>query len=183
MSRKIGSKFCCEFCNKLVTLTGGRQRTCKGRECRLKLRSENRKVKRREDRKRNPKTCVYCCQPITELGKRKYHPECRALKNADRVRDYHLANKDKPSIGPKKRRKYKGYVRCRYCKITVRRTGARQLTCTKQPCRNARKAELKRNARTFDQRLQEAFEKKERQRQRTVVGIPDTYRVAVALDL
>jgi hypothetical protein len=168
----------CEFCDREVTPTSGNQRTCLSRECRLKLRSVNRKKKRREDRKKNPKQCIWCLQPITEIGKRKYHPECKALKNAERVAEYNRTHK--PTPGPKKPRKYKGRVRCRYCKKSVKRTGARQLTCLARECKNARKAELKRNARGLEERMRRAHEAKVAAHKKTIFE-REHYRVGMTL--
>lgn len=166
----------CVVCGQEAVKTGRKQVTCKSRECRLKRRSELRKQQRRADREKNPKSCVWCLQPITEIGKRSYHPECRALKNAERVSEYRRTHA--PAAGPKKPRKYKGRVTCRYCKLRVKRTGAGQLTCCSRECRNARKAELKRNASGLERRMREAFEKKAKAALKVQVTNPDRYFVA-----
>ena len=85
--------------------------------------------------------CIRCELPITEICKRKYHPECRADKNRIRVLEYSRTHK--PTPGPKKPRKYKGTVSCKYCKTRVRRTGASQFTCLAHACRLACKRENK----------------------------------------
>jgi len=148
MGRAINSRFECEFCRKPVVATGGNQRTCLARSCKLKLRSLRFKQKLRKDRAENPHQCVWCEKPITEIGLRRYHPDCKAAKNRERVKEYNRTRK--PTPGPKKPRIYKSTVKCEICKTEVRRTAARQYTCGEDECKRERKLN-KARSQTLDQ--------------------------------
>lgn len=180
MAREID----CEVCGKHVTATNNRQRSCLGRDCKLRLRSEIRKRERRVDRKQNPIECVWCLEPITEIGKRKYHTECKAEKNRLRVKIYNATHA--PTSQPTTKRAYAGKVRCRYCRKRVPRTGARQIACGARSCENARKAERKRvvraELRAEKERLKQARERKRAQHQHTTpefVEGRELYRVVL----
>ena len=163
----------CDICKKQVTPTGGKQRTCLSRECRLKLRSKNRKVERRADRKRNPIPCIWCGEPITQIGKREYHPECKAAKNRERVKRYNQTHKSR--TGPKKSRIFKDEVKCEICKMTVRRTAARQTTCGSDECQRERRLNKAR-----DRELAQIRAEKERRfhaHQPCSVSEPQVYRI------
>jgi len=129
----------CEFCRREVVTTTGNQRICFDKACKRKLRAKTRAEL--YYKKRAAPTCIWCEKPILEDRKRNYHPECRAEKNRQRVKDYHKSRK--PTPGPKKPRKYKGYLTCKYCKKRVKRTSARQFACTARGCRRARQKETK----------------------------------------
>ena len=159
MGRAIKSEFPCEFCRKPVLATGARQRTCLAKRCKLKLRSKTRKVKRREDRKQEPKICLWCLDPITQIGRRRYHPECRDDKNRERVRLYHMTRTPNPN--PTKHRVYKTYVTCLICAKRERRNGARQVICSDDVCKRARKQWNKKERRLTMQRIVAIREEKE----------------------
>lgn len=159
MGKRIGSEFKCEFCRKRAVAATGNQRTCLSKACRLKLRSKNRKIKRRAERKQNPKECIWCYEPITQIGKREYHPECRADKNRERVRLYNANHKSTP--GPKKSKKFRGFVRCAVCNKRVRRTGGKQMTCLDDVCRRARKQQTKKALRDAPKLIEEMRKQKE----------------------
>jgi hypothetical protein len=159
----------CEFCGKSVARTAGNQRTCLGKECRLKLRSKTR-TQRYYDLRPTP-ICVWCEEPILEPRKRKYHTECRADKNRIRVNEY---NRNRPPRQvPKRSRHYKSQVCCKYCKTKVQRTGARQFTCLGYECQLASKRDNKTRHRKRRQELARLREKKDKEfHKRGVKGSP-----------
>jgi len=162
----------CEICCKKITPTSGKQKTCMADACRRELRSRYRRKRRLAQRK--APICVWCEEPILEERKRSYHAECRADKNRLRVRAYHQAKP--PRQLPKRPRHYKGTVKCLYCGKRVKRTGARQITCLDQECKNARKRDRKRAAKERAARLAKLREEKLRSRKEATRR---AYRVAV----
>jgi hypothetical protein len=139
----------CEFCSVSLVSTSGNQRACTKSACKRKLRAQTRAVVYYNERP--PPICVWCEKPIYEPRKRKYHTECRAEKNRQRVKDYNKIRK--PSSVPKKSRKFKSHLVCKYCRKRVKRTSARQFACVARECRSARKKEAKdRSQRRIEQR-------------------------------
>lgn len=150
----------CEICDKKVTPTSGKQKTCMSAPCRRELRSRYRQEQYYSERK--TPVCVWCLEPIFEYRKRKYHAECREDKNRERVRAY---NREKrPRQGPKQKRTYRGTVKCHYCGKRVKKTGARQITCLSRECDNARKRDRKKEARERRRRFEKLRERKLRRK-------------------
>ena len=178
MSRKINSSFKCEICRKEVLATKGNQRTCLGHKCRLKIRSKNRKIKRRIDRKENPLSCIWCGDPISKIGKRKYHLECRADKNRLRMREYNTNGSSNPVTEPRAPRVFKGTVVCVYCAKEVSRTGPRQLTCVGSVCQKRRTNEGRQALRAEKKRFAEELAKKKAHAQKSKRKLKDTYERA-----
>jgi hypothetical protein len=152
-------KITCLVCKKVVDAIRKDQFLCEPRgDCYNKRRSDLRKQRLRDDRKKYPLLCEYCERPITVLRIRRYHPECKAIKNAERVAVYHATHV--PKMGPKKSRKYKGTVKCKCCGERVTKTGSGQITCRDRVCIQARKNERKRQLRAQRQCLEQLREKK-----------------------
>ncbi len=132
-------KFVCEICDQDAPPTDT-PRVCLDRRCRRsKLRS-----KLYHERRQTP-ICEWCEDPIQEPRKRRYHDECRADKNRERVRLYNATHQSSP--GPRKSRTFKGRLSCIVCERRVRRTGARQVACKDTACKAALKRLRKREAR------------------------------------
>lgn len=169
----------CEFCRKEVSASSGNQRTCLSDACRKKLRSKTRKQRYYEERP--TPICVWCEEPIHEPRRRKYHAECRADKNRERVRSYNELSP--PRQVPKKPRNYDSTLVCEICEEEVPRTGARQIICKKKACINKKKQERKKRRREEKQALEEFRAMKEakahdwKPRKRPDY-VPDVYRVS-----